>query len=233
MPRLDSCHTRLASAEQHRPRRGDDGVGGHTLSVATSPFFSSSPRRRFVTMVAVSETASSFTTASLCLRFVSIVGVSVATYTFFLHILAPAVLFVRFQACHPPASEGHDLAALTCMAVEIAERARCEPKDNWIGTCLNLKKFIVFSHVFELLTTLTFGALRKKKTSCQQHLRPSQKQKSHKTERKKNTLSTCGQQCFMNCPEHTSTRSHVYVKKQTRSVTVNKLHRREFISVTV
>ena len=27
VPCLDSCHTRLASAGQHRPRRGDDGVG--------------------------------------------------------------------------------------------------------------------------------------------------------------------------------------------------------------
>ena len=39
----------------------------------------------------------------------------------------------------------------------------------------------VSPRVFEILTTLTFGALRKKITLCQQDLRPSQK----KTRKKK------------------------------------------------
>ena len=46
------------------------------------------------------------------------------------------------------------------------------------------------SRLFEFLTPLTFGALRR--NHCQQHSRPSQK-------KKEGSLSTCDQQCIMNC----------------------------------
>ena len=44
-----------------------------------------------------------------------------------------AILFVSF------------LAALRCMTAEIAELARSEPQDSWIGTCLNFHHFDIQS----------------------------------------------------------------------------------------
>ena len=81
---------------------------------------------------------------------------------------------------------------------------------------------------------------------CHRHSRTS-KNKTHKTETKKTSQSsTCGQQCTMIRQEHNQSlerdvawekRSDVHdgskKKKKTISVIVDKLRRREFLSITV
>ena len=67
-----------------------------------------------------------------------------------------AVLFIRFQSFGE--ISGHvilrlrrggvrfnDLAALRCMTAEMAELARCEPQDSWIGACFNFHHFDIQS----------------------------------------------------------------------------------------
>ena len=63
-----------------------------------------------------------------------------------------AVLFVRFQGIGEISGhailqlqKANDLAALRCMAAEIAELARSEPQDSWIGTCLYFMHFDIQS----------------------------------------------------------------------------------------
>ena len=64
-----------------------------------------------------------------------------------------AILFVRFQgvgeisghAILQLLQKAKDLAAPRCMTAEIAEQARSEPQDSWIGTCLNLHHFEIQS----------------------------------------------------------------------------------------
>ena len=97
----------------------------------------------------------------------------------------------------------------------------------------------VCPRLFEILTTLTLGALRKKIALCQQHLKTLQKQKNNET-----SSSSCGQQCSMKCQEHNRSkkgtlrekkRSDVYEGSTRKmiSVIVDKLHRKEFMSITV
>ena len=94
---------------------------------------------------------------------------------------------------------------------------------------------VVCLRLFEFLTTLTFGALRKKITLCQQHLRQPQK---------KGSLSTCGQQCIMNRQEYNrrwkgmlrgkkDLTSMAVPQNKTLSAIVHELHRRGFVSITV
>ena len=55
-----------------------------------------------------------------------------------------AILFIRFQGVSEISGQvilqlqnTDDIAALRCMGAEIAELARSETQDSWIGTCLN------------------------------------------------------------------------------------------------
>ena len=65
--------------------------------------------------------------------------------------------------------------------------------------------------------TLTFGALRKKITSCHQHSRTSQKNNE-------TSWSTCGQQCSMKCEEHNRSKKRTLreKKKDPTSMTITR-----------
>ena len=84
--------------------------------------------------------------------------------------------------------QAHDLAAAACSNshhFENSDLTRPGPKSIWIGTCLNFIHFhtqaemktllrsqrfevipVVNPHVFEILTTMTFGALHKNTLRC-------------------------------------------------------------------
>ena len=133
---------------------------------------------------------------------------------------------------------------------ENSELTRPEPKDSWIGTCLNFIQFDILSRnqdklvtfqqirsytcrltraCLEILTTLTFGALREK-SHCFNSVRDHCK-------KNETSSSTCGQQCIMNCQEHNQSWKIMLRGKNLMSITglkkklsvlVDKLPRREF-----
>ena len=71
----------------------------------------------------------------------------------------------------------------------------------------------VCPRLFEILTTLTLGALRKKIALCQQHLKTSQKKKNNET-----SSSSCGQQCTMKCQEHNRSKKGTLREKKRSDV---------------
>ena len=103
-------------------------------------------------------------------------------------------------------------------------------EQHWLQSNITAVCPLLFkkSHHFDIRSTA------QKITLCQQHLTPSQKQKTHKTETKKRCP-----RAISNVPwivKSASTRSHVYAgfqqKNKTRSVIMKKL-RRWFFSITV
>ena len=122
---------------------------------------------------------------SPCQRFVSIVAVSVA-WSLLRYSSASRALARSAGMSSSNFRRSNDLTAACSNShhFENSELTRPEPKDSWIGTCLNFihfdtqsrnqdiwlpsKRFVVtpavYPRVFEILTTLTFGAL------CKNHI---------------------------------------------------------------
>ena len=130
-----------------------------------------SPCRRFVSIVAVSVATSSFS-----FTWTSVVWSLLRSSTAFMEKARAAVMSsfnFRRSMISPP-------LVRSPITLKMQNR-RPEPKDSWIGTCLNFihfdiqssnqdiwppsKRFVVtpavYPRLFEILTTLTFGALRK------------------------------------------------------------------------
>ena len=75
-----------------------------------------------------------------------------------------------------------------------------------VWSAATLVTSVVYPRVFEILTTLTLGALRKK-SHCVTNIRGHHK-KQNKT--------TCGQQCIMTCQEHNRSKKGTLREKKIR-----------------
>ena len=91
------------------------------------------------------------------------------------------------------------ISVVRCVAVAVAVALAVV---CCVVCCDTSKRFtvtpVLYSRVFEILSALTFGALRKKKL-CQQRSRPPQKKRKKNNE---TSSSTCGQPRIMIRQEH-------------------------------
>ena len=135
VPCLDSYHKRLASVEQHRPRRGDDGVGHEKDGLpglrrdlllhhsAALPEVHLDRRRQRGNLLILRH-CDEWRTVGLAVLFVRIQSVG--------EIKGHVILSLR---------EVSDLATLRYTTAEIAELAHSEPRDSWIFACFNFHHF--------------------------------------------------------------------------------------------